>query len=301
MYTRESACPNCGSKEAKLLYDFPSGKYLKCSQCNLVSIDPLPAYNQMVARAEYWASKHHTKTVKVKQHYSAEFQEFAFAEYFRKMAPFKKTGRVLDIGCGIGSFIHAAERKGWDAYGIDIGPSISVAKKHNLKVNQGRLQDINFSDAYFDIITMFDVIEHINDLNDLFADIRKKLRPNGLLVIKTPNINSISSKILGRDWSAIEPYDHIILFSSRTLKSFLQKRGFKIICRKTIDLNIFGFINCLKIISPENNLEKSENSKRELIHKLMRNKGLQFVRNIMNSLLNSLNLGESLILYAKKD
>lgn len=301
MLIRDTPCQNCGSCEAKLIYEFSSGNYVKCIQCDLVSVEPLPGYDQMLARSKFWASEHHKKDVKVKQHYSREFQNFAFKEYFEEMSSYKRTGKVLDIGCGIGSFIHAAERRGWDAYGVDIGPSISIAKKHNLKVYEGRLQDVWFPENYFDVLTMFDVIEHIYNLDDLFISIKEKLRRNGLLVIKTPNFNSISSKLLGRNWSAVQPLDHVTLFSKKTLRSYLGKRGFSTIESRTIDINIFGLVNFFIKSYNEHKEGESEISKRTFINKLTNSKSLQIARNLLNFLLISTNLGESLIVYARLD
>jgi len=276
---------------------------VKCNNCNLVAIDPLPQLDDMIARSEYWAEKHHKQSVKVKQHFSENFQQVVYSRYFKEMNLYKHTGRILDIGCGIGSFIYAAEKIGWQAYGVDIGPAISVAKEHNLSVFKGRLEDASFPENYFDVISMFDVIEHISDLNSLMETIRKNLRNNGLLIIKTPNLRCLTARLLKQNWSALQPLDHLVLFSSETLNSYLLKFGFDVIRSNTWDINIFEIINAICKINNTNKDTKTdhntEHSKRKLIKRIINNKALQLARNIINRILNKFYLGESLIVWAE--
>jgi 2-polyprenyl-3-methyl-5-hydroxy-6-metoxy-1,4-benzoquinol methylase len=266
-----------------------------------VSVDSLPEIEEMKARSRIWANIHHLKSSKVNQHLSEEFQVYVFSEYFKEMEKFKSTGRVLDVGCGIGSFVYAAQIRGWESYGIDIGPAISVAKKNKLNVSQGNLEDMDFPENYFDVITMFDVIEHIVDLDSLIKKIQFNLRDNGLLIVKTPNINCLTSKVLGSRWSAIQPKDHVILFSSKTLIKFLQKYKFSKVRIRTEDINIFELIESCRRNQQDSNSEKKEFMKRRLIKKIIDSKVLQTLRRIINFLMNLFGFGESIIFFAKNN
>jgi len=272
---------------------------VKCDTCNLVAIDPKPKLEEMTIRSEYWAEKHHKQDVKVNQHFSEEFQQVIFSRYFRLMNSYFLTGRVLDIGCGIGSFMYAAKKNGWQAFGVDIGPAISIAKEHNLSVVKGRLQEASFPENYFDVVSMFDVIEHICDLNQLMATIRKNLRKDGLLLIKTPNLGALTAKLLKQNWSALQPLDHLVLFSSKTIKSYLKNNGFAVLHSESLDFNFFEILDTKR---KNNNIDKESNlksSKRELINRIINNKSLQISRNMLNIVLNLFDLGESLVVWAE--
>jgi 2-polyprenyl-3-methyl-5-hydroxy-6-metoxy-1,4-benzoquinol methylase len=249
----------------------------------------------MVSRAEYWAKEHHTKAVKVEQHFSKEFQEYAYKNYFNVMQSYKTEGRILDIGCGIGSFVFAASRRGWDAFGNDIGPSITIAQGYGLQVFRGSLEAQEFQDNYFDVITMLDVIEHVVDLDRLMLLIKKKLRSGGLLIIKTPNLHCVNSLFLGKNWSAVQPFDHLYLFTKKTLSSLLSSYQFQIAIKRTQDINVFELLRSKNI---NNGLELKEKPKRTLIGKVLRSKLLQNLRNMVNFVFNLLGLGESLVFFS---
>jgi SAM-dependent methyltransferase len=74
----------------------------------------------MLARAEFWSKEHHQSAEKIAAHYSAAFQRVAFSDFLRRFEVYRQQGRILDLGCGIGGFIHAEQQAGWEAYGVDI-------------------------------------------------------------------------------------------------------------------------------------------------------------------------------------
>jgi len=264
-------------------------------------VDPFPEIEEMKVRSKLWADTHHLKSVKVDQHFMEEFQEYVFGGYFKEMEKFRSTGRVLDVGCGIGSFVYAAKMRDWESYGVDIGPAVSIAEKYNLNVSVGKLEDMDFPEDYFDVVTMFDVIEHIVDLDSLVKKIQFNLRDNGLLIVKTPNIDSLTSRIQGSRWSAVQPEDHVVLFSSKTLLNYLQKFKFSKIRIWTEDIDIFGLLKGRRQSQQNNNSEKKESKKRSLIKKTIDSKFLRGLRWSINLLMHVFGLGESIIYFSKNN
>jgi len=250
----------------------------------------------MISRANYWAEKHHKEPIKVDQHFSPLFQKYTFGKYLRRMEDYRKTGYVLDIGCGIGSFVYAAQVRKWHSIGIDIGSSISVGKKYRLNILNGKIEDLSFEEGLFDVITMFDVIEHIIDLQSLMNRISHSIRKKGLLIIKTPNVVGLSSKILGKNWTAVQPEDHMYLFSPKTLRNLLIKFGFRIVKIETQDINIFELFRTQKNREFEN---KTHLTKRNFINIVYRSNILRVLRSLVNYILNYFRLGESIIIYAE--
>ncbi|HPX96397.1 MAG: class I SAM-dependent methyltransferase [Syntrophomonadaceae bacterium] len=295
-YVRPSPCANCDSSFSKVLFRVKTGKYIKCLSCGLISVETFPSDKDMVSRANYWAMKHHQKPIKVDQHFSPLFQKFTYGNYLEKMESFRKTGNVLDIGCGIGSFVYAAQERKWNSIGIDIGPSILVGNRYQLNLLNGKVEDMSFENSFFDVITLFDVIEHIIDLQSLMSKIGYFIREKGLIIIKTPNFSGLSSRILGKNWPAVQPQDHMHLFTPKTLHNLLEKFGFVVIKIETQDLNIFEL---LRLGRNKNNKDKDQLLKRNFINIVYSSKFLREMRNLVNYLLNILHLGESIIIYAE--
>jgi 2-polyprenyl-3-methyl-5-hydroxy-6-metoxy-1,4-benzoquinol methylase len=296
---RSSPCQLCGSGNSRVYYYLPAGVYKKCKNCGLVAVDPHPNFDKMLSEAIFWANSHHTSPEKVAQHYDRNFQEIAFKDFLDMANQYKQSGRLLDVGCGIGGFVDAAQNAGWDAYGTDISPSIRIPQERGLKVFQGQIGDLDLPDQYFDVITLFDVIEHISDLSILMADIHRFLRPSGGLFVVTPNLDSIPARLLGSKWSAIEPQDHITLFTPTTLSKFLIKHNFTPVQIITRDINWLGLKYAFTSPPSLEERKRRQKENRRLIGNIVRNPFLINARRLVNFFFAYTQLGEKLIVEAK--
>ena len=139
-------------------------------------------------------------------------------------------GRLLDVGCGIGTFLHLAREQGWESHGVDPSKSgITFAKEvHKLDVKCGEVFDAGFPAAHFDAITLYHVLEHISELNPLLSELRRVLKPQtGTLVIEVPNGEGLQSRLQKADWPYVHPHDHLYYFSAHSLPRLLRKHGFR--------------------------------------------------------------------------
>ncbi|MDD5290332.1 MAG: class I SAM-dependent methyltransferase [Patescibacteria group bacterium] len=147
----------------------------------------------------------------------------------RKIKEIKPQGKLLDIGCYSGIFLEAAEEAGYEIFGIEAsGHALSVAAKKikgDLRVGMAENVLLEFSDKYFDIITLFDVLEHLREPKKVLFLINKKLKDDGLLVFSTPDFSSFFSKLQGKKWHAFLP-QHLFYFSIKNLVSLLAQTGF---------------------------------------------------------------------------
>jgi len=136
---------------------------------------------------------------------------------------------VLDIGCATGTLLETLQKKGFNTIGVEISPSAEYARKNrSLDVRSLPLEENKFADNSFDVILASHLIEHLNDPHYFLTEVYRILKNNGQLFITTPNIASFQANLFGGQWrSAI--FDHLYLFSRRTLLDLLKKTGFKII------------------------------------------------------------------------
>lgn len=136
---------------------------------------------------------------------------------------------ILDIGCFCGVFLSVASEAGWDCYGIEplVTPAIHARGRYGLKVVTDTLRENTYPSDFFDVITAFQVFEHLIHPEKEIEKIRKILKPGGLLLIEVPNIDTITIKILGaRHRHFVE--DHVSFFSASTLGNLLERKGFQI-------------------------------------------------------------------------
>jgi 2-polyprenyl-3-methyl-5-hydroxy-6-metoxy-1,4-benzoquinol methylase len=130
---------------------------------------------------------------------------------------------LLDVGSGAGDFISTMQRLGWKVAGVETdGRAVERARARNLDVHLGELEGAAYPSATFNAITMAHVLEHVHDPRRLLAECRRILKPNGRLVILTPNSDSWGHRRFGRDWRGLEPPRHIHLFNSKNVSVLVR-------------------------------------------------------------------------------
>ncbi|MFC1567061.1 class I SAM-dependent methyltransferase, partial [bacterium] len=141
---------------------------------------------------------------------------------------YKKEGRILDIGAGSGIFVESALKRGYAIQGLE--PSkwlFEQAHKRNLPVYNELFPSDKFTKKY-DAIALLDVVEHVEDPVNLLKQCYLKMLGDGILIITTPDINSICAKIMGNKWWHFRAA-HISYFDKETINLLVEKTGFKII------------------------------------------------------------------------
>ena len=137
--------------------------------------------------------------------------------------------RLLDVGAYIGVFVEVAREVGWDASGVE--PSrwaVDVARRRGLPVMQGTQETLSAQAGSFDVVTMWDVIEHVADPAAEMACAHQLLKPGGLIAVHTMDVESLFARLMGRRWPWLMEM-HIHYFSTRTLSQMLQKEGFQVL------------------------------------------------------------------------
>jgi methionine biosynthesis protein MetW len=155
----------------------------------------------------------------------------------------KPGARLLDVGCGAGSFLKKMEKYGMEVYGVDFSEiAVSKAKMSGLNVFQGSLEEAKFSEEYFDVITLNHVFEHLHDPTNTLRELKRILKVEGTIIIGVPNINAIGYKIFGSNYVQIDTPRHLFLFSYKVLEAFVKKVGLKIFKRRFQSLPGFSLV-----------------------------------------------------------
>jgi 2-polyprenyl-3-methyl-5-hydroxy-6-metoxy-1,4-benzoquinol methylase len=138
-------------------------------------------------------------------------------------------GRVLDIGSGFGFFLRALEESAYEPYGLEVSEyARERAREHTSApiVTQSADDTLPFDTDFFDAVTMFDVIEHVEDYPSMLGECRRTLRPGGRIFVATPSGHSIARFLLGRRWSWYKDPTHVHMFTPGSLERALKEAGF---------------------------------------------------------------------------
>ncbi len=150
---------------------------------------------------------------------------------------------ILDIGCGTGSLLAALRDKGYnDLQGVEPGPQGKLgSEKYNIKIaNQGI--DEFIAEKQVDAVLLTDVIEHLPNIDRLMAKVNSLIKPGGILIVQTPNLGSLMSKIRGIRWSALTPPAHLLLWKKKTIESLAQKYSYDLLL---VEYFGFGILNSI--------------------------------------------------------
>lgn len=149
---------------------------------------------------------------------------------------FVPRGRLLDIGCGSGDWLHLMRARGWSVEGLDLDETaVANAKDRGLPVHCGTVHDRKFPEAHFDAVTLNQVIEHVPDPIAVLSECHRILKPGGHLILYTPNSSSLGHRVFGRHWRGLEPPRHLHLFGPHSMASAFSSAGFNKLQMRTIN------------------------------------------------------------------
>lgn len=252
-------CPICKNSESIELYTKNNYNVIKCIHCSYVYINPRPDldflstfYNDCYTGKCYDIDTYNTYYTLIYSYIERAKHDIEFIKKY------KKTGTLLDIGCGLGHFLSVAKDNGFICTGTEISnESIKYAEqKYNLNIKEGDITNINFNEDKFDIITIFDVLEHVINPDTIIKKIYNIVNSDGYVFISVPNVDCLQSKLKGKNWTQMIPPNHLNFFNTKTLTKLLENNGFKIIDIKSLPSLTIGLRKTLNNIPILNQLNK---------------------------------------------
>jgi len=233
-------CNLCGQNSTRIIQKAESPyQVVKCSNCGLVYTNPQPPPHIV---SEHYQESYYREWINKQMDRRIPMWE----KRIKDLQRFKPSGRILDVGCGIGTFLTGAQKFGYTVQGTEISEygSKYVKQKLGIDVFTGDVMDAQFPAHFFDIVTLWHALEHVPDPYSLLKEIYKILKTDGLLVIAVPNVQNSITKFLyffarrrklklfsieAKEW-------HFFHFSVQTLSALLRKTGFGII-KNELDLS----------------------------------------------------------------
>jgi 2-polyprenyl-3-methyl-5-hydroxy-6-metoxy-1,4-benzoquinol methylase len=232
-------CPCCGQDDSDVLFesnmsagDFAEavetvymipgrkwGRHVRCRNCQLIYVNPIERASK-INRA-YSQRRSDDACIIRRMRLSASQSQVGL------IAQRKNSARLLDVGCGEGFFLYNASRAGFVTKGVELSRDAAeyARREFGLDVDAKPFEELSFPDNCFDVITLWQVLEHVPYPLVMLTEAHRMLKPGGLLALSTPDIRGMPARILGRRWWNIRML-HINQFTTRTLTAVLQRTGF---------------------------------------------------------------------------
>jgi len=179
---------------------------------------------------------------------------FAFLSSFavaKDAIPYRGEGNLLDVGCGGGSHLYRFRNWGWKTYGVEPSEKgVKLAKELGLNVFHGELTDAGFPDSFFDVVQLKDVLEHLVKPHMVMNEIKRILKPDGVVFITLPNARSISFWLFQENWFNLEIPRHVVSYSPRGLRILCDATGFEIV-KIQFNSGAFNFVRSVKYLLEE--------------------------------------------------
>lgn len=293
-------CALCGLNETKELFegkDFMHGlsrefNLVQCENCGLVYVNPRPSQKQITGFYPEEYAAHQRYRIK-KKHYPRlrKIAKKILRRGTKVKLKFQGEGKILDIGCGSGKFLCNLKEAGWKCYGVEPSEVASKrARELGLNVLTGDILSAAYSQDFFDVIVLNHTLEHLPNPNEVLREINRILKPDGLLRIYIPNIQSLAAKIFGRYWFNLDVPRHIYHYTPYTLKKILEKNGFKVRKIKYLS-STSGILGSIQYLIREKKGGRKD---------LRKNKFFCFLTKPLVRIIDMFRMGDSFYIYAFK-
>jgi SAM-dependent methyltransferase len=222
----EVDCPICEKSRGEPLHLEGSFQMVRCSSCRFIFLNPRPTAESL---------DHFYQAYLPEEESSIESWEKMMKPVFGRAANllerYKKSGCLLDVGCGFGFFVAEMRSKGWEAAGVEISQkALDYARNVlGLTVHSGPLEKVGFPDSHFDAVTGFYVIEHLPFPKAFLRECYRILKPGGLLLLRYPHTTPIKNLLhfLGVRNRLYDVPAHLCDFSPKVIRECLEKIGFE--------------------------------------------------------------------------
>jgi 2-polyprenyl-3-methyl-5-hydroxy-6-metoxy-1,4-benzoquinol methylase len=230
--TRHVDCPVCGSVENEPLFVKHGFTFVRCTRCAVVYVNPQLEEEQVLEEYRTAATNDLWFEVLTSER-QQELDRAKFAEVLDALEAHR--GRLLDVGCSIGLFLHLAQERGWEVTGLEPAPR---AREHaravyGLDVREETLDEAGLPDGGFDAVALLSVLEHAAQPLALLRECSRVLRPGGALYVIVPNVESLACRVLGAETRTFDGRNHLVYYSAATLADALGRAGFQVVQTST--------------------------------------------------------------------
>lgn len=285
-------CLLCGDTDLQNVPTYAFAYLKKCSSCGFVFSERIPTYEELTTHYDTYSRDDSISPITLKRYVE-------LLDYFKKIT---NLNRIIDVGCGNGHFLKVAKDLGFETHGTEFtDKAIELCEAKGIQMQKGVLNPENY-DQRFDLITSFEVIEHINNPHGEVDNFHKILRKGGLVYVTTPNFDSISKHILKENWTIVEYPEHLSYYTPKTIQQLFEQHDFKTLKIETTGVSLSryqqgqaqGNTNTTAKDTSSQSIQKFKSSDENLRQKSETNPFFKFAKQTVNFGLNTFKIGDSL-------
>lgn len=254
-------CAVCGADEAETvsygwdrLLGLPGTfRMCRCRECGLLYLNPRPTEEEML---QYYPEEYepYSRAIDDEPWFQRLNRRYGMSKRCRAVMAYEPGGRLLDVGCATGNFLYEMARRGtWETYGVEPNSKAAQYARQRLGLNvfTGTLRQARFPDDYFDVVSLWNVLEHLHDPMGDLREVNRVLRHGGLLVLSLPNVESLDAWLFGQYWVGWDIPRHLHVFPRPTLKRLLAATGFALLDERCLAGTFFTFALSLRFLIDE--------------------------------------------------
>jgi 2-polyprenyl-3-methyl-5-hydroxy-6-metoxy-1,4-benzoquinol methylase len=249
-YVRKRTCPLCNGKEFFVIFVKNGFPHVRC-ECGMI-------YVPEILKDEYANIVYADQSYEEETHRSFRTEprkSFIEAIYVDGMSLLNKagirSGRLLDVGCSSGMFMEYAQKKGFSVKGVEPSEyAVNLARSMGLDVRKGYFEKSTPESELFDVVTLWDVLEHCDDPFEILGTAREALAPGGCIFLQVPNAMGLAPRIMQARCNMFTGFSHINLFGPDTLEAILGKCGFGNMTMQTVISEVSVLNNYLHYHDP---------------------------------------------------
>lgn len=195
---------------------------VRCKDCGLIYVNPRPPSKVILEEYSQGEGETYIK--------DARARAASFRRSLGVVKNYKKSGTILDVGCAAGLFLKVAEDEGFKVYGAEPNRWLAAWGKESLSldISPKPFEEADFPREFFDIVTFWDVLEHLADPFSALQKTNQIMKEEGIVVLSYPDISSFLARAFGRNWWFVTS-GHLFYFTSDTISKMLERAGFKVI------------------------------------------------------------------------
>jgi 2-polyprenyl-3-methyl-5-hydroxy-6-metoxy-1,4-benzoquinol methylase len=309
LHTEQVSCPLCGA-DVPMNSHFRNGaeRIRKCPGCSVAFVYPRASGLELLSQysPSYFQEKY--DTLRQSEYVNMQSWQTKIAMCLKRVDKLRdgKTGLLLDVGCGKGWFLESARKHGWEVQGLELCPEVAKATMERVgtQVHIGSIFDVALPSETFDLVTMFDVIEHLEAPLEALRICHRILKPGGALALSTPNLTGLGCRLLGARAFGVWPDEHIIYFGPASMRRAIRLADFthfEIASREIYPENAATIISRLRGENGSAGVVNASASGVWSVKRLFRNNTiLKAFRGALNRFFATIPLGDELLAFAVK-
>lgn len=242
-YVADRPCVVCGDTSRRAFIRHEPVHIVACRGCGLRLLDPMPSTESASSLYSDDYFRNESPLARGYEDYEADGDNMraTFRDRLRYLPQPARNARLLDVGAAAGFFVEQARLAGWDAEGLELNRWAADYARDRLgvPVRHGSLGDAEYPDSAFDIVTLWEVIEHVPSPREFLREIARILKPGGILALSTPDAGSAVARLFGRRWLGWKKIpEHVFFFDRETLGRLLREEGFEVHSARYVSLTV---------------------------------------------------------------